>query len=303
MKQNKNESTKDEVTKDTQPNSNENINQPNTNENSFEQTEKIKISLINFLEVEENDLSNMDCNDNNDGGIYSLSDKIENIKKNEGEINSKQKICKDENEVCNNFLGNKRRNVNFIESKKNKCCKYSNSSNYSNSNSNYIPLNENENNENSNYNNNDSNFLLFENQSSKNNHYDIKFSLQSLEQININQNSELITSKETRILQQNNIYQNLQQSEIYPNYLYINNNINNNENFDDENFNLFQNLNLGYLLEQNLDSSPGRTKEISFEEGTEITKSIINNEIKDINYNINLFKNDARMIDNIDIFK
>ncbi len=300
MKQNKNESTKDEVTKDTQPNSNENINQPNTNENSFEQTEKIKISLINFLEVEENDLSNMDCNDNNDGGIYSLSDKIENIKKNEGEINSKQKICEDENEVCNNFLGNKKRNVNFIESKKNKCCKYSNSNNYSYY-SNYISLNENENNEN--YKNNESNFLLFENQSSYNNHYDIISSLHSLEQNNINKNSEFITSKETRILQQNNIYQNPQQSEIYPNYLNINNNINNNENFDSENFNIFQNLNLGYLYEQNLDSSPGRTKEISFEEGTEITKSIINNEIKDINYNINLFKNDARMIDNIDIFK
>ena len=70
-----------------------------------------------------------------------------------------------------------------------------------------------------------------------------------------------------------------------------------------ENFNNFQNLNLGYLLEQNLDSSPGRTNEISLEEGTEITISIINNEIKGINYNINLFKNDARMIDNIDIFK
>jgi hypothetical protein len=229
-----------------------------------------------------------------------LSDKIENIKKNEDEINSKQKICKDENEVCNNFLGNKRRNVNFIESKKNKCCKYSNSNNYSYSNSNYIQLNENENKEN--YNNNESNFLLFENQNSNNNHNDINFSLHSLEQNNINKNSEFITSKETLILQQNNIYQNLQQSEIYPNYLYINNNINNNENFDYENFNIFQNLNLGYLLEQNLDSIPGRTEEISLEEGTEITKSIINNEIKGINYNINLFKTDVRVIDNMDIF-
>ena len=65
----------------------------------------------------------------------------------------------------------------------------------------------------------------------------------------------------------------------------------------------FQNLNLGYLLEQNLDSSPGRIREISLEERTETTKSITNIEIKDINYNINLSKNDVRIIDNIDIFK
>ena len=57
------------------------------------------------------------------------------------------------------------------------------------------------------------------------------------------------------------------------------------------------------LLEQNLDSSPGRTREISLEEGTETTKSITNNKIKGINYNINMSKNDVRMIDNIDIFK
>ena len=299
MKQNKNESTKDEVTKDTQPNSNENINQPVSCENLSEQTEKIKISLINFLEIEGNDLSNMDCNDNNDGGIYSLSDKIEILKKNEGEINSKQKKCEDENEVSKNFLGNKRSNVNFIESNINKFCKISSKKNYSNSN--YISLNENENNENSDYKNNESNYLLFKNQSSNNNHDD--FSSHSLEQNNIIQNSEFIISQETHILQQNNIHQNLQQSEIYPNYLNINNNINNNENFGSGGYNNFQDLNLGYLLEQNLDSIPGRTEEISLEEGTEITKSIINNEIKDINYNINLFKNDARMIDNIDIFK
>ena len=298
MKQNKNESFNDEATKDTQPNSDENINQPVSCENLSEQTEKIKISLINFLEIEGNDLSNMDCNDNNDGGIYSLSDKIEILKKNEGEINSKQKKCEDENEVSKNFLGNKRRNANFIESDINKFCKISSKNNYSNSN--YISLNENENNENCDYNNNESNYLLFKNQSSNNNHDD--FSSHSLEQNNIIQNSEFIISQET-ILQQNNIHQNLQQSEIYPNYLNINNNINNNENFDSENFNNFQNLNLGYLLEQNLDSSPGRTEEISLEEGTEITKSIINNEIKAINYNINLSKNDVRIIDNIDIFK
>ena len=298
MKQNKNESSNDEVTKDTQPNSNENINQPNTNENSFEQTEKIKISLINFLEIEGNDLSNMDCNDNNDGGIYSLSDKIEILKKNEGEINSKQKKCEDENEVSKNFLGNKRSNVNFIESNINKFCKISSKNNYSNSN--YISLNENENNENSDYKNNESNYLLFKNQSSNNNHDD--FSSHSLEQNNIIQNSEFIISQETHILQQNNIHQNLQQSEIYPNYLNINNNINNNENFGSGGFNNFQDLNLGYLLEQNLDSIPGRTEEISLEEGTEITKSIINNEIKGINYNINLFKTDVRVIDNMDIF-
>ena len=77
----------------------------------------------------------------------------------------------------------------------------------------------------------------------------------------------------------------------------------NSENFYSENFNNFQNLNLGYLLEQNLDSSPGRTREISLEEGTETTQSITNNKIKGINYNINLSKNDVRMIDNIDIFK
>ena len=80
-------------------------------------------------------------------------------------------------------------------------------------------------------------------------------------------------------------------------------NINNNENFNSEYFNNFQNLNLGYLLEQNLDSSSGRTREISLEEGTETTQSITNNKIKEINYNINLSKNDVRMIDNIDIFK
>ena len=80
-------------------------------------------------------------------------------------------------------------------------------------------------------------------------------------------------------------------------------NINNNENFNSEYFNNFQNLNLGYLLEQNLDSSPGRIREISLEERTETTKSITNIEIKDINYNINLSKNDVRIIDNIDIFK
>ena len=77
----------------------------------------------------------------------------------------------------------------------------------------------------------------------------------------------------------------------------------NSENFYSENFNNFQNLNLGYLLEQNLDSSSGRTREISLEERTETTKSITNIEIKVINYNINLSKNDVRMIDNIDIFK
>ena len=80
-------------------------------------------------------------------------------------------------------------------------------------------------------------------------------------------------------------------------------NINNNENFNSEYFNNFQNLNLGYLLEQNLDSSSGRTREISLEERTETTKSITNIEIKVINYNINLSKNDVRIIDNIDIFK
>ena len=298
MKQNKNESSNDEATKDTQPNSDENINQPVSCENLSEQTEKIKISLINFLEIEGNDLSNMDCNDNNDGGIYSLSDKIEILKKNEGEINSKQKKCEDENEVSKNFLGNKRSNVNFIESNKNKFCKISSKNNYSNSN--YISLNENENNENCDYNNNESNYLLFKNQSSNNNHDD--FSSHSLEQNNIIQNSEFIISQETHILQQNNIHQNLQQSEIYPNYLNINNNINNNENFGSGGFNNFQDLNLGYLLEQNLDSIPGRTEEISLEEGTEITKSIINNEIKGINYNINLFKTDVRVIDNMDIF-
>ena len=298
MKQNKNESFNDEATKDTQPNSNENINQPVSCENLSEQTEKIKISLINFLEIEGNDLSNMDCNDNNDGGIYSLSDKIEILKKNEGEINSKQKKCEDENEVSKNFLGNKRSNVNFIESNINKFCKISSKNNYSNSN--YISLNENENNENCDYNNNESNYLLFKNQSSNNNHDD--FSSHSLEQNNIIQNSEFIISQETHILQQNNIHQNLQQSEIYPNYLNINNNINNNENFGSGGFNNFQDLNLGYLLEQNLDSIPGRTEEISLEEGTEITKSIINNEIKGINYNINLFKTDVRVIDNMDIF-
>ena len=298
MKQNKNESFNDEATKDTQPNSDENINQPVSCENLSEQTEKIKISLINFLEIEGNDLSNMDCNDNNDGGIYSLSDKIEILKLNEGEINSKQKKCEDENEVSKNFLGNKRSNVNFIESMKNKFCKISSKNNYSNSN--YISLNENENNENCDYNNNESNYLLFKNQSSNNNHDD--FSSHSLEQNNIIQNSEFIISQETHILQQNNIHQNLQQSEIYPNYLNINNNINNNENFGSGGFNNFQDLNLGYLLEQNLDSIPGRTEEISLEEGTEITKSIINNEIKGINYNINLFKTDVRVIDNMDIF-
>ena len=297
MKQNKNESFNDEATKDTQPNSNENINQPVSCENLSEQTEKIKISLINFLEIEGNDLSNMDCNDNNDGGIYSLSDKIEILKKND-EINSKQKKCEDENEVSKNFLGNKRSNVNFIESNINKFCKISSKNNYSNSN--YISLNENENNENCDYNNNESNYLLFKNQSSNNNHDD--FSSHSLEQNNIIQNSEFIISQETHILQQNNIHQNLQQSEIYPNYLNINNNINNNENFGSGGFNNFQDLNLGYLLEQNLDSIPGRTEEISLEEGTEITKSIINNEIKGINYNINLFKTDVRVIDNMDIF-
>ena len=161
MKQNKNESSNDEATKDTQPNSDENINQPVSCENLSEQTEKIKISLINFLEIEGNDLSNIDCNDNNDGGIYSLSDKIEILKKNEGEINSKQKKCEDENEVSKNFLGNKRSNVNFIESNKNKFCKISSKNNYSNSN--YISLNENENNENCDYNNNESNYLLFKN--------------------------------------------------------------------------------------------------------------------------------------------
>ena len=298
MKQNKNESSNDEATKDTQPNSDENINQPVSCENLSEQTEKIKISLINFLEIEGNDLSNMDCNDNNDGGIYSLSDKIEILKKNEGEINSKQKKCEDENEVNKNFLGNKRSNVNLIESNINKFCKISSKNNYSNSN--YISLNENENNENCDYNNNESNYLLFKNQSSNNNHDD--FSSHSLEQNNIIQNSEFIISQETHILQQNNIHQNLQQSEIYPNYLNINNNINNNENFGSGGFNNFQDLNLGYLLEQNLDSIPGRTEEISLEEGTEITKSIINNEIKGINYNINLFKTDVRVIDNMDIF-
>ena len=266
--------------KETQPNSDENINQPNTNENLSEKIEFSSIDIqkneendlmnvyyqlnanenlseiIEFSSIgtqeneendEENDLMNVDCDESNEeGGIYLLSDKIcEEEKKNmlmlisfflsiqmllmtslttliprtlndgrvADDINLKQKICEDENEVSKKFLGNKRSNVNFIKSKKNKCCKNSNSkkdNNYSNSNSNYIPLNENKNYDNSEYNNNNSNFLLFENQSSKNNHNDINFSSHSLEQNNIIQNLEFIPSKETHILQQNNIIQNLE---------------------------------------------------------------------------------------------
>ena len=148
------ESNDEEIqTKETQPNSDENINQPNTNENS---SEKIEFSSIGIQIDEENDLMNVDCDEKNEeGGIYSLFDKID-------EINVKQKNCEnevsknyfdnknklrrrglssfflriqlllmmtliprpltdeDENEVSKNFLGNKRSNVNFIESKKNK---------------------------------------------------------------------------------------------------------------------------------------------------------------------------------------
>ena len=255
----------EEQKKETQPNSDENINQPNTNENLSEIIEFSSIDIQeneendlmnvyyqlnaneNLSEIieyssigtqeneendEENDLMNVDCDESNEeGGIYSLSDKIcEDEKKNmlmlisfflsiqlllmtslttliprtlndgrvSDDINLKQKICEDENEVSKKFLGNKRSNVNFIKSKKNKCCKNSNSkkdNNYSNSNSNYIPLNENENYDNSEYNNNNSNFLLFENQSSKNNHNDINFSSHNLEQNNIIQNLEFIPSK------------------------------------------------------------------------------------------------------------
>ena len=138
---------------------------------------------------------NVDCDEKNEeGGIYSLFDKID-------EINVKQKNCEnevsknyfdnknklrrrglssfflriqlllmmtliprpltdeDENEVSKNFLGNKRSNVNLIESIKNNFCWGSNSKEGDScSNSNCIPLFENWGYDNSEYNNDISNF-------------------------------------------------------------------------------------------------------------------------------------------------
>ncbi len=79
------ESNDEEVQKkETQPNSDENINQPNTNENS---SDEIEFSSIGIHIDEENDLMNDDCDENNEeGGIYSLFDKSDEIN------NIKQKI-------------------------------------------------------------------------------------------------------------------------------------------------------------------------------------------------------------------
>ena len=240
--------------KETQPNSNENINQPNTNENSAEQIER---SLTALGKDEENGFKNVTNDEyyksNKEGKFYSMIDKIDNKnvmnnlkqKKYEDEnkvsknifdnknmmnlddINLKQKICEDENEVrknysgnknmmnwdeinlkqkicgdefCKNFLGNKRSNVNLIESIKNNFCGGSNSKEGDScSNSNCIPLIENWGYDNSEYNNDISNFLPFENQSSNSSHGEINFSSHSLEEINVNHDSELFSSQEAHI--------------------------------------------------------------------------------------------------------
>ena len=269
MKENKNElNSNDEVQKDTQPNTGDDINQPISCENSSEQESKKK--EFSFNDISEL-LKNFSCDESNDG-LYLPGD---NIMKNEGKNNSKQKIC-----IKKNFMRNKRSKVNSIERKKNKNCKkifrikkknvnsnkYKNKKLFSKEDNNYldsnnIPLNENENYYNSKYNNNNSNFLLFENQSSNNNYDDINFS--SLEQNNINQISEFITSHETYNLQQNNNIQNLQEIirlfklnyiELNVSNINLDNSNNYNENEDNKLYRNYSNINL-IASKNNLDNN------------------------------------------------
>ena len=112
MKENKNETnSNDEVQKDTQPNTGDDINQPISCENSSEQESKKK--EFSFNDISEL-LKNFSCDESNDG-LYLPGD---NIMKNEDKNNSKQKIC-----IKKNFMRNKRSKVNSIERKKNKNCK------------------------------------------------------------------------------------------------------------------------------------------------------------------------------------
>ena len=100
MKENKNElNSNDEVQKDTQPNTGDDINQPISCENSSEQESKKK--EFSFNDISEL-LKNFSCDESNDG-LYLPRD---NIMKNEGKNNLKQKIC-----IKKNFMRNKRSKV------------------------------------------------------------------------------------------------------------------------------------------------------------------------------------------------